>query len=657
MVFATVTAALREAMGLRVDLKTPARQRTRYALLWLVFAWAWLAATVTRAVLAAKAFHAGQVGAADLPQIFAVGAGYDFITCVYLAAPFALYLWLLPSRLYRSRAHALLLRAGLALSAFGLIYLGAVEYFFFDEFNARFNFVAVEYLIYPHEVFVNIWESYPVGRVVVAAALLALALTWLSRAAVRDALDARESLRARTVPAAAVVLFLATTGFAVNGETGRSGANRVADELAANGIYSFFSAAANSRLDYEQYYLTLDEADAARRARRLVAQPNTEFLVGAPSPLARHVSYPGPSRRLHVIVLLEESLGAEFVGAYGDKRGLTPNLDRIARDSLVFTRTYATGTRTVRGMEAVTASFPPVPAESIVKRDHNEGMFNWSTVMERNGYSPTFIYGGYGTFDNMNYYFSHNGYRVVDRTDMEEPRFSNIWGVSDEDLFRNALRIYDEQAARGERVFSVVMTTSNHKPFTFPEGIAGVPPKGGGREAGVRYADYAIGRFMEALQARPWFGNTLVVIVADHGARVYGREEIPVRSYEIPFLVHSPRHIAAGRVTTVVSQLDVAPTVLGLLNISYDSTFFGRDALLAEPGREMAPLNHNRDVALLAGRALVELGFRKSHKTLEYDLARNVQTPALENDDGVRNAASLFQLAYDLYARRRYRLN
>ena len=312
---------------------------------------------------------------------------------------------------------------------------------------------------------------------------------------------------------------------------------------------------------------------------------------------------------------------------------LSSLLDRIARDSLVFARTYATGTRTVRGMEAVTASFPPVPPESIVKRSHNEEMFNWSSVMRRNGYSPTFIYGGYGTFDNMNHFFSRNGYRVVDRTDMDRPRFSNIWGVSDEDLFRNALRLYDEQVQRGERIFSVVMTTSNHKPFTFPEGVPGVPPQGGGREAGVRYADYAIGRFAEALQARPWFRDTLLVIVADHGARVYGREEIPVQSYEIPFLVYSPAHVAPGTVATVVSQLDVAPTVLGLLNISYDSTFFGRDALLAEPDRELVPLNHNRDVALLARHALVELGFRKSHRTLAYDFARNAQTPAREDEE------------------------
>jgi len=431
----------------------------------------------------------------------------------------------------------------------------------------------------------------------------------------------------------------------------------VAGELAANGISSFFSAALTSHLDYGQYYLTVDGNEAASRVRRLVAQPNAVFLPGSESPIARRVTYAAPPKLLHVIVLLEESLGAEFVGAYGDTRGLTPNLDRIAQDSLVFTRTYATGTRTVRGMEAVTASFPPVPAEAIVKRNNNEKMFNWSTVMRENGYRPTFIYGGYGTFDNMNYFFGHNGYRVIDRTDMDQPGFSNIWGVSDVDLFRNALTMFDGQVARGERVFSVVMSTSNHKPFTFPDGVPGVAPRGGGREAGTRYADHAIGRFIEQLRSRPWFDDSLVVIVADHGARVYGREDIPLKTYEIPFLVYSPRHVAPGRIDALTSQMDVAPTVLGLLNISYDSTFFGKDVLLAEPGERLAAFNHNRDIALLRSDVLAELGFRQHFAEYRYDLLHNAQIPVVTDPENIRDAASLFQLAYQLYARGQYRVH
>jgi phosphoglycerol transferase MdoB-like AlkP superfamily enzyme len=637
----------------------PARAATisRFALAWFIASAYWVISTLTRGVLAANALAAGQIGWRQVPTVLAMGAGYDLVVALCLCAPFAVYLLVLPQRLYRSAPHRAMVWTGLALALFGLLYLAAVEYFFFDEFNSRFNYVAVEYLIYPHEVFVNLRDSYPVVPVMAAAAALTFALLWLGRESIRAALASSNRFTDRARPALLVVLPLLAAYALPEGAAPHPGGNRVAGELAANGIASFLSAALSSRLDYDQYYLTVDGKEAASRARRLVSQSNATFLPGGSNPLARHVAYPDAPKPLHVIVLLEESLGAEFVGAYGDTRGLTPHLDHIARDSLVFTRAYATGTRTVRGMEAVTASFPPVPAEAIVKRNNNEKMFNWSTVMHANGYSPTFIYGGYGTFDNMNYFFGHNGYRVIDRTDMDKPGFSNIWGVSDADLFRNALRVFDEQVARGERVFSVVMTTSNHKPFTFPDGVPGVAPRGGGREAGVRYADHAIGRFFEQLRNRPWFDDSLVVIVADHGARVYGREDIPLKTYEIPFLVYSPRHVAPGRIDVLTSQMDVAPTVLGLLNISYDSTFFGKDVLLAEPGERLAAFNHNRDIALLRSDVLAELGFRQHFAEYRYDLLHNSQQPAIADPENIRDAASLFQLAYQLYARGNYRVH
>lgn len=629
----------------------------RHALVWLVAGTYLAISGVTRVVLALKALAASQIAATDLTGILLKGTGYDFIACLYLCAPLALYLLLAPERLYRRRAHRVAAWVMLALAVYGLTYLGAVEYFFFDEFNSRFNFVAVEYLIYPHEVFVNIWESYPVAKVLFASAVITALLLWRLRPRIALALGANDRFRQRLKPAACLFAALAAAHAGVDIDTWRANQNRVADEISANGVYSFFNAAVNNQLDYTQFYMHVDDAEAAGRARRLVAQPHTTFLPHARNPLARHVQYAGAAKPLHVIVLLEESLGAEFVGTYGDKRGLTPNLDRIARDSLVFTNTYATGTRTVRGMEAVTASFPPVPAESIVKRQRNEGMFNWSTVMSRNGYSPTFIYGGYGTFDNMNYYFGNNGYRVIDRTDMDNPGFSNIWGVSDEDLFRNALRVFDEQHARGERIFSIVMTTSNHKPFTFPAGIEGVKPRGGGREAGIRYADYAIGRFMEGLRQRPYFEDTLVVIVADHGARVYGREDIPLPSYEIPFLVYSPKHVAPRRTDTLTSQIDVAPTVLGLLNISYDSVFFGRDVLADSPDRHFALLNHNRDIALFRNGRLDGLGFRNTQSAHTYDAATRSQSAAQPDLESMKDTASIYQLAYQLYAARNYQLD
>ncbi|MEQ1776464.1 MAG: LTA synthase family protein, partial [Burkholderiales bacterium] len=606
-----------------------------------------------RIVLSVRALMAGQLSPAEIPRILAVGLGYDAIVALYITAAFIVWLTLLPERWFQRRWHRALIWAGFAITFFGLIYLGAAEYFFFDEFDSRFNFVAVEYLIYPHEVFINIWQSYPVAQVLVASGFATALALWLARNIIRSGLNAKQRFPKRLPWAAAVCGVLVATHFAVNINSGRHNTNRVADELAANGLYTFANAAVNNHLDYNQFYATLDHDQAVARARKIVAQPNTEFIPDAAHPLARRVSYTQPPKLLNVIVLLEESLGAEFVGEYSKRPGLTPNLDRIANESLVFTRTYASGTRTVRGMEGVTASFPPVPPESIVKRSKNEGMFNWSTVMKENGYTPTFIYGGYGTFDNMNYFFGNNGYKVIDRTDMPKANFANIWGVSDEDLFRNAFRVFDEQHQKGERIFSVVMTTSNHKPFTFPAGVPGVKPEGGGREAGVRYADYAVGWFIEELKKKPYFDNTVVVIVADHGARAYGRASIPLPTYEIPFMVYSPKHIAPRRFDGLTSQLDVAPTVLGLLNISYDSMFFGKDTLIGDARSRVAVLNHNRDIALLHNEQLAQLGFRKTRSMTSYDKNTRTMARLPDDEDALRDAEAMFQIAYDSYTNRR----
>lgn len=627
----------------------------RLRLWWLLGALYLCVSTFTRVVLAGVAISQGQASLSNVPAMMAVGLLFDVVTALDLFALFALYLVVMPRRIYDSRPHRWLLAGTFSLVVFGLIYLGAVEYFFFDEFNSRFNFVAVEYLIYPHEVFVNIWQSYPVARVLLAAVVLTAVAMWFMR---KPLLGKRAPAGSRRARLATLVVLAAAIGLAqatLNVSAARYSGNRVVNELAMNGVYSFFNAVLNSDLDYGTYYLSLPDEEADERLRKIMLTQHSTYFPESDH-IERHVVADGPPQHLNVVVLLEESLGAEFVGAYGDRRGLTPELDRLAGVGMLFTRAYATGTRTVRGMEAVTASFPPVPGESIVKRPHNEGMFNWSTVMAKNGYASTFIYGGFGTFDNMNSFFGSNGYRVVDRTDMDRPQFANIWGVSDEDLFRNAVRVFDEQHGRGEKIFSVIMTTSNHKPFTFPAGVTGVPAKGGGRDAGVRYADYAIGRFFEMARTKPWFDDTLFVIVADHGARVYGREDIPIRTYEIPLVLYSPKHIKPGRVETLTSQIDVAPTVIGILDFDYDSTFFGIDVLRDSHPNRLIPLNHNRDIALFDGRNLIEIGFRKTSAQFVYDPQTHAQTRVAIDPERTKDAIAIFQEAFELYSERLYRV-
>jgi hypothetical protein len=137
--------------------------------------------TLTRVFLAGVAISQGQATSSNVPAMMAVGLLFDIVTALNLFALFALYLVVIPGRIYNSRWHRWLLAVMFSLVVFGLIYLGAVEYFFFDEFNSRFNFVAVEYLIYPHEVFVNIWQSYPVARVMFATLALTVVAIWFVR--------------------------------------------------------------------------------------------------------------------------------------------------------------------------------------------------------------------------------------------------------------------------------------------------------------------------------------------------------------------------------------------------------------------------------------------------------------------------------------------
>src|SRR6202008_2054681 len=227
---------------------------------------------------------------------------------------------------------------------------------------------------------------------------------------------------------------------------------------------------------------------------------------------------------------------------HGSERDLMPRFDACARRGIWFSNAYASGTRTVRGLEAFASSIPPIPTVSILRRPGNEHIATWGAVMQSLGYRTSFLYGGYGYFDNMNHFFGENGFDVQDRKSIESVRFENIWGVSDEDLFDHALGYLDRVHASGRPFFTIIMTTSNHKPFTFRPGLEkfGIPPSGGGRAAGVRYADYALGEFLRAAESHAWFDDTLFVVAADHGARVYGAEQIPLKTYEIPGMFYSP---------------------------------------------------------------------------------------------------------------------
>lgn len=614
-----------------------------------------LLSLVLRLVLWWSFGRSAGVSLTSLPLILLGGGLNDLLQLVYLLLPLALYLLVLPVGLAQKSWHRRLLAAGLYLTLFGMLYLNAAEFFFFQEFDARFNLVAVDYLIYPHEVLINIWETYPVLPVLVVVGLLAAGLLKMLWPSWRQGLTQHPPLPSRLLWTAEHLGLATLVALSFSTDTLGFSSNRVSNELTANGISSLFRAFHTNELNYPAYYRTMEQDQAFALLRQELGQGGG-FAGSDPLDLRQqHAARPEGLGPRNVVVIVEESMGAGFVGAYGDSRGLTPNFDRLSREGLLFANAYATGTRTVRGLEAISASFPPIPSESIVKRPGSEGIATWGRVMAEQGYQSSFLYGGYGVFDNMNHFFGSNGFALSDRSDIPNPAFANIWGVSDEDLLGHALDYFDTQAKRGQPFFSIIMSTSNHTPYTFPEGVEGVPGKGGGRLAGIRYADHALGRFFAQAPEHDWFANTVFVVVADHDARVYGRAQVPLKHYRIPLLVYAPGLIAPRVVETPTSQMDIAPTVLGLLGLPYSAPFFGEDVLHLAAG-QIHPIlvNHNHDVALLAGDRLVVLGLNRAADSYRYDAAAD-RLEAIGADKGLLDlATAYYQSAFDLFRSRRY---
>ncbi len=607
--------------------------------------------SVTRAALLIRPDTLIGPAPANLLQIFGVGLLFDLVTASYFCLPLALYLAIVPRRVAAWRPHRLLFLGVFLAAVYFLCVVAVAEWVFWDEFAARFNFIAVDYLIYTREVLGNIRESYPVGALFSLLAIPAL-LLWLPFARpVSQALRHPASRSDRTwglVPwVAAPLLSLA---FVTTDLKSLSPLDAV-NELSGNGLYELFAAYGNNELDYEKFYATLPHDQAIRTAMAAIPAGEGRWLNDRPDSIQRTVLYPGPEKRLNIVLISVESLGAEFLGSFGNPERLTPNLDALAGRSLFFTNVFATGNRTVRGLEALSLSIPPTPGQSIVRRPRNEGLITLGAVLEDKGYDTRFIYGGYGYFDNMKYFFSKNDYTVLDRSALQakDIHYENIWGVADEDLFTLTLRELDRswRDAGGRRpFFAHVMTTSNHRPYSYPEGRIDIP-SGSGRSGAVKYTDYAIGEFLRQAKGRPWFADTVFVITADHGASARGTVNIPVEKYRIPVIVHSSAHIRPQRVDRLVSQIDVPPTLLGLLNMSYTSKFFGHDVMRSPVADDRAFVANYQTLGYMKAGRIVTL--RPKRKVNVEPLPAILGLPAdrgdLTDDDLCREAIGQYESA------------
>jgi hypothetical protein len=595
-----------------------------------------------------------------LALALASGLVFDMLVGAITLAPLALALALFRLRvLERPVVRGALLGA---LSA-GLAFSSCIEWFYFDEFDARFNHIALDYIRHPGEVIGNIWESYNVVLFVGAAVLLGAVAGWAGARFTRAASFPRRTARERLRAAALVLAVAATSGAVLAFLPGEISHDRILSEIGQNGLDRLVHAFRTGRLEYDLYYKTLPKGLARRRAAGVLGFPavTQDEAESAAYHVRRDDATSGAPKPWDVVVIVEESFGSEFVGVLGHtERKATPGFDRWSREGLLLTNLTSTGTRTVRGLEGTLCSLVPLPGEAVLKRKNPEGVATLAEVFRRSGYDTAFVYGGWGRFDGMKPFFPDNGFgEFIERDAFPKDAFSTIWGVADEWILGKVLERQKQAEADGRRLFLTALTVSNHRPFDVPERGTAWPAHMRTRETGVAYADWALADYLDKAKAAGLLDHTIVLVEGDHGARVYGAEEIPAASYRIPGLFLVPGDAWRGkRLTRLCSQIDLAPTLLALLGRPVPAPFLGSDvtSLPADGGR--AFLQHNRDVGLLTDHALVALGlertvtcYARSGKDSDAfqrlsECATRPDTQSLGDD-----AAAVYQTADDLLRR------
>lgn len=494
-----------------------------------------------------------------------------------------------------------LLTAWVPLMVMLVVFMELATPAFAEQFDARPNVLFFEYMNHPAEVLATLWGAYRLPLLAGITVVVFIGF-FLSRYVTRMTSTMRAiPLWSAVLSSVLLVLLSAacvrsTLGHRpVNPSTVAVTQDALVNELALSSTYTVAYAAYELRNEKKGgfRYSSMDALQATETVKRGMQIEQSEFMSTANSTMHQFTASRPAQKPKNLVIILEESLGAEFVGSLGGL-DLTPNLDALKNDGIWFEHLYATGTRSVRGIEAVISGFPPTPARSIVKLGKSQrDFFTLASFLGAAGFNTSFIYGGEAHFDNMRRFFVNNGFaHIIDENDYVNPVFTGSWGVSDEDLFARAHEHFSSQG--DQPFFSLVFSSSNHTPFEFPDGrIELYDEEKQTVNNAVKYADFALGEFLDNARQSNYWDNTVFLVVADHNSRIYGADLIPIERFHIPGVILGGS-IEPGVYDKVASQIDLAPTLLSLIGVSGEHPMIGDDLTRQakdRPGRAIMQFN------------------------------------------------------------------
>ena len=610
--------------------ETFARPRVRDVLwgqrmrpLWIVALYGFLIFPIFRVAMFLVRWEAVRdTPMSEIWRCFGYGLQFDAVVVGYALLPLVVALWAAPARAFaREGFRRAITIYGTVLMAL-VVLMEVVGAVFMMDYRRRLNWATLTYFRHPGEVMGFIWNEYGYVIVVLLPALLGVSYVVyrvLRRGFWRGEV-ACNSLPWRLGMTAALtgVCVLACRGTLGHlplrpGDETHS-ANNLVNQLSSNNAFNLYHAAKSIVRDGtdERKFYDFPNRDEARRIAEGLLRQDGETLLAVPGrPLLRRVETGLPRCDLNVVIIIMEGQANEPVGALGYPGSHTPELDRLCEAGLSFDRMYAVGARTSRAMVGVLCGHPDLGGQTLMWRDDARGRFRTlPTILAERGYRTAFIYGGDPDFDNMKNFFRAGGVRtVIGQKQIDETQAGN-WGVPDEMVFHKA---HETFMSMGDKpFFAAILTVSNHQPYRIPPGRPIMLFADDSKEHKMlnayRYADWALGEFFREASEAPYFKNTVFVVVADHGHAEYldFARAIDVPGYRVPCVFYAPGIIPPQRITTVASQTDIAPTLLGMLGGRYEHSFLGRDIRKVAPGDGFALLHEDRHLGFVRrGRALV----------------------------------------------------
>lgn len=534
---------------------------------------------------------------------------------------------------------------------------------FLHQYDTRPNRLFLDYLIYPKEVVGTLIKSY-LGSLLFTALILVLTtiLAFKKGKFLFYPINTIYKNKLIFFLPFAFLLFLGmrsslTSKRPINASNAIFSSDQLTNSIALNSTYTVAFAAYSLKNEGDvKKYGKMDELEAYNRVKKYMDV--TKFIV-SDIPFLHEVKPDSVQPKYNVVIFLQESLGAEFIGCLGGKP-LTPNFDKLSQEGVLFTNLYCTGTRSVRGIEQVTSGFIPNPAESVVKLSGSQqGFFTLAQAFNQYNYDTSFIYGGMANFDNMASFFNGNGFKnIIDETDFDSDgtkyAMKGTWGYSDEDLAVKANNYFKSLGKKP--FFSLMFSTSNHEPFEFPDGRIKLyeQPKNTVNNA-IKYADFSIGKFFELAKKESYFKNTIFVVIADHNTRTYGKNLVPIHKFHIPALIIAP-NLKPKVFSKLASQMDIPSTVLKLSGIKTNSPMVGRNLLKNNDKYEGRTIMlFHETYSFRVGNDIIVIN--PNAEPLQFGITNDtIMTPKPLNKELAKDALAHIISSSNLYKGRKYRI-